>query len=92
MAEEILEVSEQYKKAFNQVDKLARYMPHILEGIEMSDDKGEYSKGFRDRLEIYHKERDIGKNHPYQKLNKTYGKNIPNPQKDRGKSKDDRNY
>ena len=88
MAEEKLEVSKEYKKAFNQADKLVNYMPQVLEGLKLPEDKSEYSQGFRDRIEMYHQERDSSKSRSYQKLNEIYGKDVSVDYKTKSKNRD----
>ena len=90
MPEEKLEVPEEYKKAFNQADKLVSHMPQVLDGLKLPEDKSEYSQGFRDRIELYNQERETTKNRSYQKLNKIYGKSSPDPPRTKDKNKDER--
>ena len=74
--DEILEVSEQYKKGFNKADWVLTYMPHVLKGVKMPEkDETEYDKGFTARLLKYEKD---------QQMLKEYAPEKPNFLKDRG--------
>jgi len=56
---EELNISEDYKKAYNRADILCRYMPHLLKDIDMPEyDMSEYSKGFKDRVRQFEQDKD----------------------------------
>jgi hypothetical protein len=87
--EEILRVSEDYKKAYNQADKLCRHMPQVLKGLELPKDGSEYSKGFNARVELYQLEQ-LKMKQAYQKFHKNFGRSISNKDKEKEKDRGDK--
>ncbi len=64
MEEEQLEVSEQYKKAYNHADMICRFMPHILDGMQTPESEpSEYTRGFEDRVKLFEKEQEAIKSY-----------------------------
>jgi len=83
MEEEKLEVSEEYKKAYNKADMIVTYMPHVLKGVQMPDKNlTEGDKGFIARVKEYEREQEALKNFSVDKLRQDHGK-------DRGNDKSD---
>ncbi len=49
--QELLKVSEDYKKGFNQADMMCTYMPNVVKSIEIpNESENEYTNGFRDGI------------------------------------------
>lgn len=84
-----VKVSKEYKKAYNQADKICTYMPHLLKGMTVSEkEPSEYTKGFRDRVKQYEMEQEAIKNFTYDKLKEEYSKELGTPKKDKSKGMD----
>lgn len=75
--QEVLKVSEQYKKAYNHADLICNHMPELLD--KMPKPKGEpsdYTRGFTARVTEYRIEKDAAKKFSYAELKAKYGKEL----------------
>jgi hypothetical protein len=87
MEDEKLEVSEEYKKAYNKADMIVTYMPNVLKGVQMPDKNlSEGDKGFIDRIKEYEKEQEALRTFSVDKLRQDYQKDrgMPDKSKDKG--------
>lgn len=58
--EDELEVSEQYKKAFNHGYVIREQMPNVLEGMKIPENEpSDYTKGFTDGVKQYEKDNGL---------------------------------
>jgi len=86
---ENLKVSEAYKKAYNQADMICAHMPHLLKGMNISENKSnEYTQGFKDRIKQYEGQQKNSKSFSLEKLKAKYKDEIDNSSPNKGKSKD----
>ncbi len=86
--EEQLQVSDDYKKAFNKADFICNYMPHLLKEITIPE-KGfnDYTQGFKDRVQQYDKEVQRTRQDAMQAIRDRYAKEINAPAKNSNKDK-----
>ncbi|MEM9297171.1 MAG: hypothetical protein AAGA64_02180 [Bacteroidota bacterium] len=86
---EQLEVSKEYKEAYNKADMIVTYMPHILKGVKMPEkDKSEFDKGFSARLKEYEKEQELLRGYQVERMKQDYKKDMDNPSKDQDRGID----
>lgn len=89
MSDEVLKVSEEYLKAYNQADMICTHMPQVIDGMKWPEnDQSEYNKGFRDRMRQYEIERDAARNFSVDQLKEKYGKDLDDYGKDRAIDRD----
>lgn len=89
MEDEQLEVSKEYKKAYNQADMILTYMPHILKGVQMPEkDITDYDKGFSARIREYEKEQEAIRNFSVEKMKREIRQEREQQNKDINKGKD----
>ncbi|MEQ8470044.1 MAG: hypothetical protein RIC35_02610 [Marinoscillum sp.] len=90
MAEvENLELSDLYKRAYNDADLIITQFPEQIGKIEILDgEPSEYTKGFQDRLKQHELEKVAIKNFSTDQLKEEYKKDFDGSQKDRSNDLD----
>jgi len=89
MGKEQLEVSEEYKKAFNQAEMLTTFMPEVLEKakIPVDGESPEWTKGFQARIAKFEKDKEAMKDFSIEREKQEYRKEHGSPSKEQGKDK-----
>jgi len=83
---EEFEVSELYKRAFNDAELIITQFPHLISKMEAPEgESSEYTKGFQDRVKQYEIEKDAVKNFSYDQLRDKYSKDLDDDKKDHSK-------